>query len=513
MLIVLDGWGEAPKDYPREFNATRLANTPTYDNLLANAPNTLIHTSGNFVGLPKGIMGNSEVGHMNLGAGRVVWQEIVRIDTAVEKDNLRSVGPVFDAVEKARETGRRLHIMGLTSDGSVHSVDRHYIGILQLAKEQGLKGAQVAMHCFTDGRDCPPESGIGYVQAVRDWMTENGTGVIASVIGRYYAMDRDKRWERTKQAYDTLVHGIAFKSHRDPVEAVKDSYAAGETDEFIKPRIIVDAAGRPLATIEDGDQVIFVNYRADRARQLSRAFVEPGFDAFPVKQVKMRLVTMTPYIEGLPVDIAFPPQSMADTMGEIVSTAGLTQLRAAETEKYPHVTFFFSGGQEKEFQNESRILVPSPRDVPTYDFKPQMSAPELGDAVVEAIRTGRHDFVVLNFANADMVGHTGIVEAAVKACEAADAALGKVLAAVKEAGGAAIVTADHGNAEEMWNFEADAPHTQHTTNDVRLFVFDENLRNAKLREGGRLADVSPTLLKMMEMPKPPAMEGDSILVG
>lgn len=510
-LIILDGWGRCPVDYPREFDAVCLAQTPVMDAISEKYPTTLIRTSGNDVGLPDGVMGNSEVGHMNLGAGRVVWQELVRIDKAAEKDDFASIEPLRDAMEKAKATGRRVHLFGCTSDGAVHSVDRHYFALLRLAKKVGLTGAQVAFHAFTDGRDTPPQSGLGHVTAVRDWMEQNGTGVIATVSGRYYGMDRDKRWERTKRAYDAMVFGKG-EPFTDPVAAVEASYAKGVTDEFIEPAVIVDDNGHPLATIDDGDQVISFNYRADRGRQICRALVEPGFAEFERKPMTIRLVTMTPYIEGLPADVAFPPLGLKNTLGEVVSAAGRTQLRIAETEKYPHVSFFFSGGVETPYPGEDRILIPSPRDVPTYDKKPEMSAFGISEAAVKAIKDPGYDLIVLNFANADMVGHTGSLEAATKAVEAVDKALGPILEAIREAGGAAIVTADHGNAEQMWNFDANAPHTQHTTNTVPLVLVDDTRRDARLRPDGRLADIAPTLLHLMDLPVPPEMDGRSLII-
>lgn len=510
VLLILDGWGVAPEGYPDKFNAVSQARLPVYRGLLERYPNTTIKCSGNDVGLPDGVMGNSEVGHMNIGAGRIVWQEITRIDKAIEKDDFKSIEPIYGAIERARKSGKRLHLMGLVSDGAVHSMDRHYFAILRLAKAAGLRGDQVAFHIFTDGRDTPPKSGKEYVKQIQDWMKENGTGVIATVSGRYYGMDRDKRWDRTKIAYDALVNGKGVISH-DPVEAVQEAYDAGENDEFIKPRIIVDANNKPLATIDDGDEVISFNYRADRARQMSRAFVEPGFKEFETKPMKIDLVTMTQYIDGLPARVAFPPQLLKNTLGEVVSNMGGKQLRIAETEKYPHVSFFFSGGQEKEFPGESRILIPSPKEVATYDLKPEMSAPPVAEKLAEEIRSGKYDLIVCNFANADMVGHSGYVEASIKACEAVDAALAKVIAAIKDVGGVAIVTADHGNAEQLWDFESNSPLTQHTTNPVPLIVVDDDLIGAKLRSGGRICDVAPTILDIMGVKKPADMEGESLI--
>jgi 2,3-bisphosphoglycerate-independent phosphoglycerate mutase len=510
VLIVLDGWGKAPPGYPLEFNAIERANIPVYRSLLETYPHTLIHTSGNAVGLPEGVMGNSEVGHMNIGAGRIVWQEITRIDKALEKDDFRTVSAIYDAILRAKASGSRLHLMGLVSDGAVHSVDRHYFAIMRLAKALEIAPRQLVMHCFTDGRDTPPMVGINHVAAVRDWIRENGVGVIGSVIGRYYAMDRDKRWQRTQLAYDALVSGAGIYFH-DAVEAVQHAYDAGETDEFIKPRVIVGDNQEPLGTINDGDQVICFNYRADRVRQMSRALTEPDFAEFPVRKMRVHLVTMTMYQQGLDADVAFPPQFLRKTIGELFSSLGKRQLRIAETEKYPHVSFFFSGGEEKPFEGEDRVLIPSARDVPTYDKKPEMSAPEIADRLVNALKNSNYDLVINNFANADMVGHTGVMEAAIQACEHVDAAIGKVLAQVRAIGGCAIITADHGNAEQLWDFEADSPQTQHTTNPVPLLIMDEELRGASLREGGRLCDVAPTMLQILGIPAPPEMDGTPLL--
>lgn len=511
VLIVLDGWGKAPAGYPDEFNAIARANLPTWRSLVEKYPNTVIFTSGNAVGLPEGVMGNSEVGHMNLGAGRIVWQEITRIDKAAEKDDFRTNAALSGAMLKAKASGRKLHLMGLVSDGAVHSMDRHYFALIRLAKTLGLAPNQLVMHCFTDGRDTPPTSGLNYVAAIRDRMREIGVGVIGSVIGRYYAMDRDKRWQRTHLAYDALVNGVGQKFH-DPVEAVQNAYDAGETDEFIKPRLIVGENGETPATIDDGDQVICFNFRADRVRQMSRALTEPDFAEFPIKKMKIHLVTMTMYQEGLDAEVAFPPQILRNTVGEVFSRLGKTQLRIAETEKYPHVSFFFSGGEEKAFDGEERVLIPSPREVATYDLKPEMSAPLVAERLVEELRADKFDLVVCNFANADMVGHSGIVQAAIEACENVDRALGKVLAQVLECGGRAIVTADHGNAEQMWDFDANGPMTQHTTNPVPLVVVGDNLQGSKLREGGRLCDVAPTILQLAGIPVPAEMDGVSLLV-
>jgi 2,3-bisphosphoglycerate-independent phosphoglycerate mutase len=508
-LIVLDGWGEAPAGYPKKFNSIAQANLPTFHALLERYPHTLIQASGNAVGLPEGVMGNSEVGHMNMGAGRIIWQTITRIDKAVQVDDFSSIEPLSAAIA-AVKGGKRLHLMGLCSNGAVHSVDRHYFALLRLAKKAGLKGDQVAMHCFTDGRDTPPREGAGHIAAIQSWMQENGCGVIATVIGRYYAMDRDQRWDRTQLAYDAMVHGRGIKEN-DPVQAVQNAYAEGETDEFIKPRVITRPGGEPVAEIADGDHVICFNYRADRVRQITRALTEPNFSEFERQPVKIQLVTMTEYIQGLDARIAFPPQYVENSLGEVFSKLGKTQLRIAETEKYPHVSFFFSGGKEKAFPGEKRVLIPSRRDVATYDMKPEMSAPEIAKALIDEIRDPNFDLIINNFANADMVGHSGNIPATIRACEYVDEALKGVLEEIRRVGGTAIVTADHGNAEQMWDNVTDSPQTQHTTNPVPLILMDEQLTGTKLREGGRLCDIAPTILQLLNLQPPAEMDGVSLL--
>jgi 2,3-bisphosphoglycerate-independent phosphoglycerate mutase len=509
-LIVLDGWGQAPAEYPKEYNAIAQANLPTYRALAEKYPQVLIQTSGNAVGLPEGVMGNSEVGHMNMGSGRIIWQTLVRIDKSAEGDDFLSVDALTAAAKRAKDSGARLHLMGLCSNGAVHSVDRHYFSLLRLAKKVGLTGDRVVMHCFTDGRDTPPREGAGHIAAIQKWMQENSCGVIATVMGRYYAMDRDKRWERTEVAYNAMVCGEG-ENVNDPVQAIHDAYAAGENDEFIKPRVVVTASGEPVATIRDGDQVICFNYRADRVRQISAACRDRGFSGFKCRQPQIGYVTMTQYVEGLDAEIAFPPQYIQNSLGEVFSKLGKTQLRIAETEKYPHVSFFFSGGNETAFPGEKRVLIPSARDVATYDLKPEMSAPEIADALVREIRDPTFDLIINNFANADMVGHSGIIPATVRACEAVDAALAKVIAEIRKAGGTAIITADHGNAEQLWDFATESPQTQHTTNPVPLVIVDDELVGTKLREGGRLCDIAPTILKLLNLEAPQEMDGVSLV--
>jgi 2,3-bisphosphoglycerate-independent phosphoglycerate mutase len=508
LLAILDGWGQAPDDYPAEKNAIRLARTPVHDRLWAEWPHATLRVSGRAVGLPEGVMGNSEVGHLNIGAGRVVWQDITRIDRAIETDGLASNQAFSEAIRRAKDSGAALHLMGLVSDGAVHSVDRHYFALLRLAKKMGLAPGQVFFHCFLDGRDTPPQSGRNYVAALEKVLREENLGSIATVSGRYWAMDRDKRWERVAKAYDVLV--CAKGGEAQSADAAIASFYAEDPrgDEFVTPSIIRAGQGHREGRIRSGDQVIFFNFRADRARQLSHALIDDDFDGFErPERVEIDLTTLTRYEAGLGARAAFPPVELADTLGEIASKAGLKQLRLAETEKYAHVTYFFSGGREEPFEGEERILVPSPK-VATYDMQPEMSAPEVAERLEEAIRSGKHDLLICNFANCDMVGHTGVLEAAVKAAETVDQALGRVVPALLEMGGAGLITADHGNAEMMWNFEVNCPDTQHTTHDpVPLILVGEKWKGASLRQDGCLGDLAPTLWSMMGKTPPLAMDG------
>ncbi|MBN1865803.1 2,3-bisphosphoglycerate-independent phosphoglycerate mutase [Candidatus Sumerlaeota bacterium] len=511
LLLILDGWGKAPDDYPREKNAIAMARTPYWDKMLETWPNTLVQTSGRAVGLPDGIMGNSEVGHLNLGAGRTVWQGIMRIDVEIEKDGLAGNAVLCAATEKARDSGKQLHLMGLVSDGGVHSMDRHYFALLRLAKKLGVPSERVIFHAFLDGRDTPPRSGLGYVEVLEKTLRDEDLGRIAYVSGRYWAMDREQHWDRTQKAYDAMARGESEFSASSGADAVQKGYDRDENDEFIKPTLVRDASGKPIATIRSGDQVIFFNFRPDRARQLSHALCDAKFDSFRRDDsLRIDLTTMMHYEDGMNAAIAFPPENVTETLGEYVSGLGLKQLRIAEKTKFAHATYFFSGGREEEFPGESRIFVPS-ADVATFDLKPEMSLPEVADNLEPAIRSGEFDLIVCNFANGDMVGHTGIMEAAVQAAEAVDAALTRVIGAILETGGSAIVTADHGNCERMWNFEENCPDTQHSTAPTPCVLVDERYRAAKLREGGKLGDVSPTLLKLMGLPQPEAMTGQSLI--
>ena len=498
ILMILDGFGIAGD----KGNAIKAANKPNIDRLFSSNPVTQIGASGMDVGLPDGQMGNSEVGHTNIGAGRVVYQELTRITKSIQDGDFFQNEALCNAIDNAVKNGTALHIMGLLSDGGVHSHNTHLYGILELAKKKGLE--KVYVHAFLDGRDVPPSSGKDYVAACVEEMKKIGVGQIATVMGRYYAMDRDNRWERVVKAYSAMVYGEGVKC-ADPVEAVAISYAEGVTDEFVVPTVIDGAA-----PISAGDSMIFYNFRPDRAREITRTFVDPDFSGFERKKgfFPLTYVCMTQYDATMPnVQVAFKPQSLDNTFGEYISNKGLTQLRIAETEKYAHVTFFFNGGVEKTYENEDRILVASPK-VATYDLQPEMSAYEVADKCAEAIKSGKYDVIILNFANCDMVGHTGVFDAAVKAVEAVDACVGKVTDAIAEMGGASLITADHGNADKM--FEDDgSPFTAHTTNPVPFCVIGYP---CQLREGGKLADIAPTMLQILGLEQPEEMTGTSLIL-
>ncbi|OAG28701.1 2,3-bisphosphoglycerate-independent phosphoglycerate mutase [Thermodesulfatator autotrophicus] len=505
LLIILDGWGYREEI---EGNAIRLAGTPNLDALKETYPFTLLKCSGEAVGLPEGQMGNSEVGHLNIGAGRIVYQDLTRINMAI-KDGSFFENPVLkEAFARARETGGKVHLLGLVSDGGVHSSLEHLFALLELAKREGLCD-RVFLHAFTDGRDTPPQSAIEYMARVKQKMEELGCGEIASVSGRFYAMDRDKRWERVAKAYQALVLGEGLKAS-DALEAVKEAYNRGETDEFITPTVIIKD-NKPLALIDDGDVVIFFNFRADRARELTRALTDPKFNEFDrQKWPKLAYyVCMTLYDETFDLPVAFPPEHLVNIWGEVISKAGLYQFRTAETEKYAHVTYFFNGGEEKPFPKEERKLIPSPRDIATYDQKPEMSAYEVTEEVIRRIKSNKYSFIVMNYANGDMVGHTGVLEAAIKAVKVVDECVGKVLKAWREVtGGApAIVTADHGNCEMMIDPETGGPFTAHTGNPVPFYLVDDKMKNKKLLEGGILADIAPTGLYLMGLEIPKEMTG------
>ncbi len=503
MLMILDGFGVNEKT---EGNSVKLANTPNLDEILKKNPNTIIHTSGLEVGLPEGQMGNSEVGHTNIGAGRIVYQDLAKITKAIEDGDFFSVPEFVKAIENCKKNNSKLHILGLLSDGGVHSHNRHLYALLELAKRKDFEN--VFIHCFMDGRDTPPASGEGYISELEEKIKEKGVGQIATISGRFYAMDRDKRWERVSQAYNAIVNGEGEKA-TSAISAIEESYQKETFDEFVKPTVITNKNGEPIAKIEDGDSVIFFNFRPDRAREITRSIVDKDFDGFETKKLNTYFVCMTPYDETMPnVNIAYKKEEIKNTFGEYISKKGLKQLRIAETEKYAHVTFFFNGGEEKQYEGEDRILVPSPK-VETYDLKPEMSAYEVTEKVVEAIKSEKYDSIILNFANPDMVGHTGSVEAAVKALETIDECVTKVVAAINEVNGVLLITADHGNAEQMIDYKTGEPHTAHTTNPVPLAIVGMP-SNKKLKEG-RLADLAPTMLDIMGLEKPEEMTGESLI--
>jgi len=499
LLLIMDGYGVRKEG---KGNAIAMAEKPNLDKIFSESPYTTLGASGLDVGLPKGQMGNSEVGHLNLGAGRIVHQEITRIDKAIEDGSFFKNEAFLDAINIAKKNNSGVHLLGLVSNGCVHSSLQHLYALLRLAKSSGL--GKVYVHAFLDGRDTSPTSGADFIQDLENKLKEYRVGKIATVSGRYYAMDRDKRWERIEKAYQAMVYAKGLRSS-DPVLAVKESYADNTTDEFFKPTVI-DENG----VIRKGDVAIFFNFRADRARQLSWALTDKGFDRFKrPDDLIIPLVCMTLYDEKLDAKIAFPQHKLNNILGKVLSKAAFKQLRIAETEKYPHVTFFFNGGEEKPFEGEDRILVPSPK-VATYDLKPEMSAYEVTDRVVEAIRSGKYEFIALNFANPDMVGHTGIIPAAIEAIQTVDKCVGEVARAVEEAKGVLLVTSDHGNAEVMLDPKTEEVFTAHSTDPVPFAVV--GLKDGvRLRQGGILADVAPTILRILKISKPDEMKGESLI--
>jgi len=509
-LIIRDGWGYNPRAEEDKINAVKCAKVPVDDMLMSEYPHTLIHTYGQYVGLPAGTMGNSEVGHQNIGAGRMVPQESVRISNFIKEGSFFENEEFLNMIKFTKEHNGKMHLLGLCSDIGVHSLLNHLYGLLKLAKRHNIE--KVFIHAFTDGRDSPPDSGAGYIETIEAKAKEIGAGKIASIMGRFYAMDRDSRWDRVQKAYECMRFGKGLKA-KTAAEAVAQSYEKKVTDEFIEPTAIINEDNAPIGTIDDGDGVIFFNFRGDRPREITRAFVEPDFKDFsrPTK-ADIYYVCMTEYDVTIPAPIAFrKPPKMKNILGSYWSELGLKQFRCAETEKYAHVTFFFNDYAEKPFAGEDRQIVPSPR-VRTYDLKPEMSAYEVTEVILERLESKKYDVMVINFANPDMVGHTGILEAAIKAAEVVDECVGKVLEKIKSLGGSAIITADHGNFERMWDFEKNQPHTAHTVGDVPFIIFDDSYKGKKLREGGSLADVGPTLLEMMEIPQPEKMTGKSLLM-
>jgi 2,3-bisphosphoglycerate-independent phosphoglycerate mutase len=505
LLIILDGWGHNPSSYG---NAIAQARKPTWDRLLREFPSTLIHTSGPYVGLPEGQMGNSEVGHLNMGSGRIILMDITRIDRMIASGEFFRQPLLVGAMEHGRN--RRLHLMGLLSDGGVHSHQEHLYVLLRMARQMGV--ARVFVHAFLDGRDTPPTSGAEFLQQLQKQMREIGVGAIATVSGRYYAMDRDKRWERTEKAYAAMVLGQGIHA-QDPVAGVRESYERGVTDEFVVPIVIADQKGEPLARIRDEDAVLFFNFRADRARQITRALTDPALEGISRSSMPQSLhyVCMTQYDKTFPLPHVLGPEEPQHILANILAERGLRNLRVAETEKYAHVTYFFNGGVERAYPGEERILVPSPK-VATYDLKPEMSAEGIADAVVKAVEGGTFAFLIINFANADMVGHSGKLDAAIRAVEAVDASLGRIEAAVRRAGGSMIITADHGNAEVMIDPVTGGPHTYHTTNPVPFVFVSPDAQTVRLREGGSLRDIAPTLLGVAGIPPAAEMTGRDLRI-
>jgi len=500
LLMILDGWGKSPDP---KVSAIDHADTPFIDSLYTKFPSASLRTDGLNVGLPEGQMGNSEVGHMNLGAGRIVYQDLVKINLAVEDQTLNKMPELEKAFEYAKTHDKKVHLLGLVSNGGVHSHIQHLFGLLDAAKAEGLD--KVFVHAFTDGRDVDPKSGYGFIEDLEKHLAQT-TGKLATVCGRYYAMDRDKRWERVKLAYEAVVKGIGTAS-KDALKAIKSSYEAGVTDEFIKPIVMTQDDGQPVARIEDGDVVLFFNFRTDRGRQLTEALSQSNLTEFDMRKLDLYYVTMTNYDDNFKnIEVIFKKDNLTETLGEVLEKHGKTQIRIAETEKYPHVTFFFSGGRETEFKGEKRILRNSPK-VATYDLKPEMSAYELRDALVPELESESVDFVCLNFANGDMVGHTGVMEAAIKACEAVDVCVKDVVSAALEHGYTTLLIADHGNCETMVNPDG-SPHTAHTTNPVPIILIDKELSEIK---DGILGDLAPTILDLMGIPKPEIMTRSSLL--
>lgn len=507
ILIILDGWGINPNP---EANAIAQARTPNLDFFEVHYPHSSLATSGTAVGLPEGQMGNSEVGHMNIGTGRIVYQDLTLIHNAIEDGSFFSNPVLVSALERAKTHGSKLHLMGLIGDGGVHSHQLHLEALLKLAKICHL--SRVFVHAFLDGRDTPPKSAKDFLRDLEISLERVGVGRIASLMGRYYAMDRDGRWERIQLAYHALVQGSG-RMVLSALEGIQSAYGRNETDEFVKPSVVVQG-GNPIGIIEEGDAVVFFNFRADRAREITRTLTDSEFFEFDRRPPPPRItfVCMTEYDPMLSLPVAFGRVDPKDSFGETLSERGIRQLRIAETEKYAHVTFFFNGGREEKFPGEDRILIPSPRDVATYDLKPEMSAYRVADEVVRKTETGQYGFIVLNFANGDMVGHTGKMSAAIRACEVVDECVGHVVRAIQSKGGRALVVADHGNAEQMLDYATGQPHTAHTTNPVPFLLISDDHRGVKLSPGS-LCDIAPTLLKILDIEPPEAMKGRCLIEG
>ncbi|CAK8718611.1 MAG: phosphoglycerate mutase [Candidatus Electronema aureum] len=507
VLAILDGWGVAPAC---PTNAVSVAHTPNMDRWAAEYPYTTLTAHNGAVGLPEGQMGNSEVGHLNIGAGRIVYQDFTRISRAIALGEFAKNPTLTAVLDKVQAAGSRVHFCGLLSDGGVHSHVSHLAALLEMAAARKI---EAKMHCFMDGRDTPPSSGASYMRQLLDIIKQTGCGQVATVIGRYWAMDRDTRWDRVERAWRAMIDGQGL-SASDPLQAVETAYVRGETDEFIQPTVLANAAGQ----IKHGDTVVFFNFRADRLRELCHAFVDTNFTGFKVndRPQLLELVTLTEYEADFPFPVAFPPQNLSRILGEEVSKAGLRQLRIAETEKYAHVTYFFNGGREEPFPGEDRILIESPRDVATYDLKPSMSANEVADRLLAALAHEQaagtpYDLVILNFANGDMVGHTGVLAAAVQACETVDRCLGRIAERLHELGGILVVTADHGNAEVMVNLETGQPHTAHTLNPVPCILVSDKHKGRSLKSGGALKDIAPTLMHLLGLEQPGEMEGENLI--
>ena len=508
LLAILDGWGAGPLN---EFNAIHVAKTPNMDRWQKTFPATTLVAHNGAVGLPEGQMGNSEVGHLNIGAGRIVYQDFTRINRAIETGDFFTNEILQNTFVKALKNNSSLHLMGLVSDGGVHSHINHLLALVKMASDSGLKN--IFIHAFMDGRDTPPTSGKKYISDLQKELDKIGTGELATISGRYYAMDRDKRWNRIEMAWKALVDGKGIEA-ADPVQAVQDAYDRGETDEFIKPTVLLGNDNKPVATVRDNDVVLMFNFRADRVRELTHVFTDESWQEFTVnfRPELTDYVTFTRYDKKFTLPVAFPPVSLEHILAEEISSHGLRQLRIAETEKYAHVTYFFNGGREEPYSLEERVLVPSPKEVATYDQKPEMSAYLVTEELLKRLGSETYSLVVLNFANGDMVGHSGIMEAAVKACEAVDTCLGKIVTKFTEKGGIVLITADHGNAETMSDSDSHSPITAHSLNPVPFILLSEKHKGCRLRPDGSLRDIAPTILSLQELPIPPEMTGKNLLI-